>query len=354
MKININSPIGGTGYGVAGLNIVKELDKNHDVTLFPIGNPVLDSQNDYDLIYNCISRQENFDYNAPYIKIWHQFDLSSKHGNGKYFAYPFFEITKLNNREIHHLNFPDEIIVSSSWAKQILESNNINRKINVVPLGVDRSVFNPDNFTSDSVRDKYIFITIGKWEKRKSHDIIIELFEKAFNANDSVELWMLTHNPFLNQEQESYWTNLVLNSSMRHKIKIFPRLQSHAEVAKVISYAHCGIYISRAEGWNLDLLETLSMGKPVIVTNYSAHTEFCNKNNSFLVDIDHLEPASDDMWFNGFGEWAKIDQQQKDQIIEYMRYVFQNKITTNHPGIETAKNFTWKNSADKLLRCILS
>ena len=244
--------------------------------------------------------------------------------------------------------------MSSSWAKQILESNNINKKINVVPLGVDRSVFNPDNFISDSVKDKYIFITIGKWEKRKSHDIIIELFEKAFDINDNVELWMLTHNPFLNQEQESYWTDLVLSSSMRHKIKVFPRLQSHAEVAKVISYAHCGIYISRAEGWNLDLLETLSMGKPVIVTNYSAHTEFCNTNNSFLIDIDDLETASDKIWFNGFGEWAKIDQKQKDQTIEYMRYVFKNKITTNDPGIETAKNFTWKNSADKLLRCILS
>lgn len=352
MKINLNTPIGGTGYGVAGLNFIKELNKNNDLTVFPIGNPMVDNQKDYDLILDCVSRQENFDYNAPCIKIWHQFDLSQKCGNGKYYAYPFFEVTKFNKRELHHLNFPDEIIVSSSWAKKIIQENDINKPIHVVPLGVDRTIFDPEQFLPNQINDKYIFITIGKWEKRKSHEIIIELFNKAFSSNDDVELWMVTNNPFLNDEQESYWTDLVSNSPMRQKIKIFPRLNSHLEVANVISYSHCGIYISRAEGWNLDLLETLSMGKPVIVTDYSAHTEFCNKDNSFLVDIDCLEKASDGIWFNGVGEWAKIDQKQKDQIIEHMRYVAKNRISTNDNGIETAKKFSWKNSADKLLRCI--
>ena len=353
MNININCPIGSTGYGIASFNILKEIVKTNKVTLFNIGNPNVETKEDYEMIVDCINGQDSFDYNAPYLKIWHQFDLSSRVGNGKYFAYPFFETTKFTKREVHHLNFPDHIIVSSSWAKKIVEENNIQKPISIVPLGVDRTIFDPNNFDENTITDKYIFITIGKWEKRKAHDTILELFEKAFDSNDNVELWMITNNPFLDKEQEQFWTNLVLSNKLRSKIKVFPRLPTHKELARVISYSHCGIYISKAEGWNLDLLETMSMGKPVIVTNYSAHTEFCDEKNSYLVNIDHLEDAVDDMWFHGNGEWAKIGNSQKDQIIYHMQYCYKNKITNNNQGIETAKKFNWKNSADKLIGCMV-
>jgi glycosyltransferase involved in cell wall biosynthesis len=109
--------------------------------------------------------------------------------------------------------------------------------------------------------------------------------------------------------------------------------------------ADCGIFPSRAEGWNLGLLEMLSCGKPCITTNYSAHTEFCNKENSFLIDIGEFEPAYDGKWFFGQGSWAKMGQKQIDQCIEYMRHVYRNKIITNTEGIKTAEQFSWTNSA---------
>lgn len=352
MNINLNSPIGGTGYGVAGINLYKNLATNHNVALFPIGNPNLEYEEDVNIVQRGLSNQELFDYNAPSIKIWHQFDLASRIGKGKYFAYPFFELTLFNDKEIHHLNFPDELIVSSRWAKEIVTTNNIRQPIHIVPLGVDREIFNHKLFTSNIIEDKYIFITVGKWEIRKSHDVIIELFNKAFEPSDNVELWMITHNPFLPPEIEKEWHNLVQNSKMRQHIKIFPRIKTQKELANIISYAHCGLYISRSEGWNLDMLETMALNKPIITTNYSAHTEFCNSQNAFLVDITDLEDANDGLWFKGFGQWAKIGDSQKDQIINYMKYVYSNNIKQNPGGVETSEQFSWKNSADKLLRCI--
>ena len=47
--LNIISPINQLGYGIAGLNIVKELDKIAPVSLFPIGQPTVTSQDDYDI-----------------------------------------------------------------------------------------------------------------------------------------------------------------------------------------------------------------------------------------------------------------------------------------------------------------
>jgi glycosyltransferase involved in cell wall biosynthesis len=354
ININLNAPIGFTGYGVAGLNLLKSLssDENTKVSLFPIGNVSAQSQEDVEIINQTIKNQDSFDYNADTIKIWHQFDLALRPGRGKYYAFPFFELNLFNEKEKHHLRFPDEIIVASEWAKQIIKDNNIDRPTRVVPLGVDRSIFDPALYEGNSIDNKYIFITIGKWEKRKSHDLILELFSKAFDHNDDVELWMITHNPFLDEQQEKYWLDMVLQNPLRSKIKVFPRIETQHKLANIIHYADCGLFFSRAEGWNLDILETMSMNKPVITTNYSAHTEFCNKDNSMLVDIDALEDAHDGKWFFGFGQWAKIGEPQQEQIIEYMRYVYKNRISTNIEGLETAKKFSWKHSAEKLIRCI--
>lgn len=350
-KINLYAPINFTGYGIAGLNIAKALNSVSDITLNTIGSIQVDSQEDGNVIKNLLSKQDTIANLAPCLKIWHQFDLAERIGKGTYFGYPFFEIDTFNEREKHHLNLCDEIIVSSQWAKKIIEDNGITKKTSVVPLGVDCNTFDATLNNIDQY-DKYVFISIGKWEIRKSHDLVIELFNKAFTNNDNVELWLITHNPFLSPEEEQKWFNCVMTSKLKDKIKVFPRIPSQKELAKVISYASCGIYISRAEGWNLDLLETMAMNKPVIVTDYSGHTEFCNKDNSFLINIDELEPAIDNKWFHGNGRWAKIGEKQQDQIMSYMRYVYENKIISNTSGLNTAKEFSWSNSANHILRCI--
>jgi len=352
-KINLYAPICGTGYGIASINILKELDKIVDVSLFPISHPSLENSEDVSIVKKTIDNQDFFDYDAPCLKIWHQFDLASRIGKGKYYAYPFFELTKFTDKEKHNLKFPDELFVSSLWAKNIIHSNGIDSKTHIVPLGVDTNIFNYEKYKENNkLSDKVIFATIGKWEKRKSHDLILELFDRAFDINDNVELWMVTSNPFLNEKQHNEWLSMVDNCKLRQKIRVFPRIANQYELAELISYITCGIYISRSEGWNLDLLETMAMGKPVIATNYSAHTEFCNENNSMLINIDSLEDANDNCWFNGFGQWAKIENNQKEQIIYYMRKIYQNENKPNIEGIKTANHFSWKNTVDQILRCM--
>jgi glycosyltransferase involved in cell wall biosynthesis len=348
MQTTIMTPIGYTGYGYVGLNILKGfyIDQNLDnIGLYPIGNPSIEDEDDASIVKKYMSNLDSIEYNATCLKIWHQFDLMSRIGKGKYMAMPFFETDSLSNKDKINLNFPDQIIVSSSWAKQVLIDNDIKTKIDIVKLGVDRSIFdNALNAHQAIPRDKYIFITIGKWEKRKAHDTIIDCFNKAFNTNDNVELWMLTHNGFLTPEEENVWITKVMECKLKDKIKIFPRVPSQKDVAKIISYTDCGVYISRGEGWNMELLETMAMDKPVIASNYSAHTEYCNENNSYLVQIEDKETAIDNKWFFGNGNWAKLGQSQIDQTIGYMQHVYKNNIRTNSNGLETAKKLSWSST----------
>lgn len=356
MNINFYSPIGFTGYGVAGLNLYKAIYEAHNVALFPIGQMHPESQDDSAACLKGFEKQENYDLDAPCVKIWHQFDMATRVGRGKFFAFPFFELTDLTKKEIHHLNNADEVIVTCEWAKKILEQNGISKKINIVPLGVNTKIFDYTIKSSLKTDDKYIFMSIGKWEVRKGHDILVNIFNETFTESDNVELWIngsSSEYTFTPQEIEK-WHNLYNNCKLKNKIKIFPRLNTQSEVAQLMSYADCGIFASRAEGWNLELLEMMAMNKPVITTNYSAHTEFCNQDNSFLVDIDELELANDNKYFNGFGKWAKFGEKQLDQFKYYMKKVYTNNIRSNNEGLKTANNLSWENAGSKLIKCISS
>lgn len=339
-------PIGYTGYGITSLNILKSLTSKCDITLFNIGdsrNITVNNQTEADLIKSCLMGQQFYNDKAPILKIWHPNDLAMRPGKGKYCVFPFFELDSLPPNEIHHLNKADVIFTASSWGKSILQNNMIQTEIIVCPLGVDTNIFYPKEIKS---HDNYIFFHIGKWEKRKSHDIILKCFESAFEQDDNVELWLVPHNPFLTKDEESYWLNLVHNNKLTNKIKIFPRLQTQYDLAQLINRGDCGVFVSRAEGWNNEILETMAMNKPVIVTNYSAHTEYCNNNNSYLIQVNSIEKAYDNKWFNGEGNWAHLGDQEKESIIEYMRVVYNSGVRSNLSGLETANKFSWDNTAE--------
>lgn len=348
-KINMMCPVGITGYGITSFNIYKSLREKAEICLFPIGNIQLDSEEYKQQILEDVGRQQFYENNSPTFKIWHQFDLATRVGNGKYAALTFFEIDKLKPIEVTMINNTDTIFVASKWAADILRSNGVTTNVVVAPLGIDPKVFSLESVADMKTKkdnNNYIFCNIGKWEIRKGHDLLVEMFNKAFTEKDNVELWMINLNPFLTQEENMSWVNLYKNSKLGSKIKILPRVAKHIELARLISLTDCGIFPARAEGWNNEIPEFFALDKPIITTNYSAHTEYCNKDNSFLVDIEKLEPAIDDKFFDGYGNWANIGKKQQDQFVDYMRYVYTNKVQTNQAGLNKAKELVWDNTAN--------
>ena len=350
--INIISPINQLGYGITGLNIVKSLSKITDVALWPISQPQVTNNEDAEIIKNCMSKASMPDFNAPCLRIWHQHDMAQFVGTGTRIGFPIFELDKFSDIEKHHLSNLDRIFVCSNWAKNIV-LNNISIKednVNVIPLGVDSSIFKPS--TQDN-NGPTIFFNCGKWEIRKGHDILINLFTKTFCAEDNVELWLMCDNPFLTDEEKQKWMGLYYGSKLGSKIKIIPRLHTQQEVYNIMSKVDCGVFPSRAEGWNLELLELMSCGKSVITTNYSAHTEFCNNANSYLVDISDLEPAYDGKWFFNQGNWAKITPKEHDIFCDYMKDIHNKKrnnaLICNIGGIETASKYSWNNTAEAII-----
>lgn len=350
--INIVSPINQLGYGITGLNIVKSLSKVTNVALWCIGQPQVTNQEDANIIQNCLENSRFLDFDAPCIKIWHQNDMTQFAGRGLRIGFPIFELDKFSKLEKHHLNSLDKVFVCSNWAKTIILNETMldEDSVCVIPLGVNINTFKPSDYPNTSTTR---FFNCGKWEVRKGHDVLVELFNEAFSTHDDVELILMCENPFYSKEEQSKWENMYLQSKLGNKIRIIPRQSTQEEVYNIMSQTHCGIFPSRAEGWNLELLEMMACGRPVITTDYSAHTEFCNTNNAHLTKIKSCELAHDGKWFHGQGNWAKIENQQKLSIIEHMKLIHDMKqngrLLLNQAGIDTANSFTWENTARKIL-----
>ena len=351
--LNIISPINQLGYGIAGLNIVKELDKIAPVSLFPIGQPSVTSQDDYDILTETIRNSKMPNYDAPCLRIWHQHDMSQFVGNSIKAGFPIFELDKFNDMEKHHLSHPDKVFVCSQWAKDIIidQVNISSNDVHIAPLGVDTNLFPEVSLDNEDI-DGTIFFNCGKWEVRKGHDVLPDIFNKAFTPSDNVELWMMCENPFVQGEEKMKWIDKYKSTPMGDKIRILDRVETQAEVYNIMSTVDCGVFPSRAEGWNLEALEMMSCGKPVIITDFSAHTEFCTKENSFLIPINSTEEAVDGKWFHGQGNWANFGEDQIEATIEHMRYVHKNKVRTNQEGVATAKKFSWRNTAESIMKAL--
>jgi glycosyltransferase involved in cell wall biosynthesis len=345
--INVIAPINQLGYGIASLNIVKALSKIEDVALWPISQPQVTNEQDANVIRKCIDNSKYPDFNAPCIRIWHQHDMAQFVGRGERIGFPIFELDKFSDLEKHHLANLNKIFVCSQWAKGVISKELNTENVNVIPLGVDTSVFKPSSINNN---EETVFLNCGKWEVRKGHDILVDIFNATFDISEKVQLWLLPTNPFLSEEEKNSWHNKYYKSKLGSKIRILPRLNTQEEVYNIMQKTSCGIFPSRAEGWNLELLELMACGKPVITTNYSAHTEFCNEHNSLLVNITETEVAHDNKWFYGQGNWAKISNKEIAQFSEYMRQIHLDNISgnlaVNTAGIETANKFNWNNTAE--------
>jgi len=354
-SLNFIAPFCRTGYGIAGANLLNALlELDVDVGFFPLGAidrriahvPSLD---------RALARQESYIASAPSVRMSQQFDLAFHVGSGPRIGFPIFEIDRFTPRELHHLGSQDQLLVCSAWARDVLRDNGLDDiRIDIVPLGVDRAIFNEDvkeNPRWASAGEDTCFLQIGKIEPRKGQLDLLRAFEAAFTPRDQVRLTLICHNPFVDALQLAELLAPFSTSRMAHRIDIVSEpLATHHDVARAIRTADCGVYCSRAEGWNLELLETLSAGKPVIATNYSAHTEYLTSDNARLIEIDTLERA-------GVGSWAAFGARQHEQLVEYLRAVHRARrdgpLPMNVAGIETAMSFSWERSAKRLLDAVI-
>ena len=102
----------------------------------------------------------------------------------------------------------------------------------------------------------------------------------------------------------------------------------------------CDVYISlhRGEGFGLGVAEAMSLGKPVIVTDYSSTTEFCKADNSMPIPYKMVAVRPDQIDFETYRKvtmWAEPDC---DSAAEALLRLYNDPGLRNKVGA-AAKNF---------------
>lgn len=357
------APINKLSYGYVSQNILRAMTaKGIRVNLVPIG-PLEPEQANAPLIQTCIENSKaGLPRETPALIIFHQNMLGQyKKFAGKHFGFPIFELDRLTPEDQNHMNAMDGLFVTSKYFKQVCEANDIKPPVGVANLGVEipPSIVNTSYLNKDDFCETVNFVTAGKWEIRKGHDILLEVFKRYLASRQAGDkpftLTLVCDNPFISKPDNLMW-RYNFKRTLGTRVRFVSRLRTHEALLRTLHGCNLGIFLSRAEGWNMELSEMLAMGKQCIVANTTAHQEYCDARNCLLVEPDSRAVAADGSFFFGQSEWADFSDKAVDRIVECVRLVLNPKTSCGKPPqfvTNAVKNsmlkYTWERTAESLL-----
>lgn len=251
----------------------------------------------------------------------------------------------------------DFVLPSSNFSKEVFTSMGIPRdKMVVIPHGINIEDFNSDNtFKLNTKRTKKILLNIAQPHRRKALHLALKAFGKAFTKDDDVCLIakVFKHN------KKDHPFDIDFSALFKTFQTKFPR---HAEVEFVYSYItnisdiykSCDINFSatHAECWHLPSLEALASGTINVVPRYGGQLDFCNDDNSILIDGTITRaPRDHQYWeFNPFAVHFEIDTDDAAQKLRNAVFELDSlKARFAQNMADTARKFTWDMAAQKII-----
>jgi autotransporter strand-loop-strand O-heptosyltransferase len=227
-----------------------------------------------------------------------------KNYDGVKICYSVYESTLLPEEFFNHiLKNWDYFWCPSEWQRQCtIDQGFPAERVHVVPEGVDGKEFFP--VSDEDLADEFTFIIIGKWEYRKATEEMISAWLETFPLKDyptGIKLVLSVDNMFNKEFVQNKLKQLESLKDPRIEILHFPPRE---EYIKRLRTSHVFLSCSRAEGWNLPLIEALACGVPSICTDYSAQVDYA-KNIAFMVNMKEMKSVE-----NFPGEYAEPDFEQ--------------------------------------------
>jgi glycosyltransferase involved in cell wall biosynthesis len=256
----------------------------------------------------------------------------------------------------------DVIAAGSSWCEMVLRGLGLDN-VRTILQGVDPSVFNPSHNQKSLYPDRFVVFSGGKFELRKSQDLVIAAFKRLLQKHDDALLVASWYNPWPQhmesmrlsrfvdyQPGEDYYQGVqgVLDRAgvPKDKVILLPPTP-HFEMSRIYKNCDIGIFPNRCEGGsNLVLMEFLACGKPAIVSNSSGHKDVASRQNSLLLEnLKKMRIINQDGSHHAF--W---DEPELDECIDRLLWAYDHpeelKALGRRAG-EDMKAFTWGETAER-------
>lgn len=200
---------------------------------------------------------------------------------------PFWELERLPPSWVPLLEAMDLNLAPSRFIQKALESQvastptlYFRQALAALPAAqADRKRW---DFPERATVFAFSFDIASSWE-RKNPVAAIRAFKAAFGGSPDALLVLKLNNKGLNESSARAAEGLKQAARHVPGLRVVDEPLSYAEVLSL--YASADVFVSphRGEGLGLGLLESMSLGKPVIATGYSGNMDFMDGENSCLV-----------------------------------------------------------------------
>jgi glycosyltransferase involved in cell wall biosynthesis len=319
-----------SGYGAHSKDIALSLlrDNRFNVGIIPTGwgaNSItgkLDKSDENQLIFGCNNIINN-------ERIWVQVGIPNEFERKGYFNIGItagLESTHISQLWIDGCNRMDLIVVPTFFTKEAFERCGVTKKVEVVPEGVDASIWNvlqSEDASFAFLKEKFNFLCIGQWpnfpmgKDRKQISLLVTTFMKYFEGREDVSLTLKTYINNLSSADRFFTAEKI--KTLKKGIK-YPEIHlihgelSNDELSTLYKNSKVYVSMSSGEGWNRPTAEAAACGLPIIITNWSGHLDYLSEKNASLIPFQYenvpMEQIKTGNWYENGMKWAMVNTER--------------------------------------------
>jgi len=291
---------------------------------------------------------------------WFGHHRAANPGFRKYVGVCMFETDRLPAGWAAACNGMDEVWVPSEFNRKTFAASGVDpRKLHVIPFGIDGSDYDPAKVQPRRISGQrgFTFLSVFQWSRRKGWDVLLRAYLEAFTAADDVCLVLRAYpesdsSPPVRATVGDYVRELGFDPASSPDIVVLDDFIPDREMPSLYRAADAFVLPTRGEGWGIPFMEAMAGGLPVIGTRWSAHLDFMNDDNCYLIDVDGLAPVDDEQasrnpFYTPDQLWA---QPSVASTAYLMRRVFENRDEAAEKGARARQdvldNWTMERTAD--------
>lgn len=197
-------------------------------------------------------------------------------------------------------------------------------------------------------KNQFLYLTMydcNSTIQRKNPLGVIAAYKRAFPVeNPNVGLVIKVNNP----QQEDLDT-IRSNFQGYQNIYLISDILTKIQVNSLVDCVDVLVSLHRAEGFGLVLAEAMLLGTPVIATNWSANTEFMDRETACMIDYTLVPIEKDCGPYKAGNRWADADL---DQAAEAMKRLWQDPAFYQKISQDAKRSVSAQLSLERAGRCI--
>jgi len=294
------------------------------------------------------------------------------------------ETTAVKGEWIEGCNRMNLVITSSEFAKKTFELMDYEVKnqqgqsqgrlklttpIEVIFEGANTNIYKVINTPCSldiQIKENFAYLFVGHWmqgefgEDRKNVGLLIKAFYETFKNKSKKPALILKASggvsSYMDRDEllkkieiikKTVVANSLPNIYLLHgefTDEEMNELYNHSKVKAMVS-------LTKGEGFGRPLLEFSLVKKPIMTTNWSAHTEFLSKEFTTLMngELKNLHPSVLNDWFVKEAQWFNVNPME---VNHYLKDIFENykkyQNNANRQAYKSKTEFSWDKMKEKL------